>query len=125
MTPPLAATVTSLPPVKAAPVAMVPPFSVSAPLPMLFAKSAGLIAVSGFVADRLIGYQRSILLGAVIMGLGLFTITMPNQQIFILARGAATIGSAYDTIDATGSYAGRAGLADHPSRPGPLKTADE
>lgn len=43
----------------------------------------------GYVADRIIGYQRSILLGAVIMATGLFMITMPNEQIFKL--GLATI----------------------------------
>jgi proton-dependent oligopeptide transporter, POT family len=43
----------------------------------------------GYVADRIIGYQRSILLGAVIMATGLFMITVPNEQIFKL--GLATI----------------------------------
>ena len=43
----------------------------------------------GYVADRIIGYQRSILLGAVIMAAGLFMITVPNEQIFKL--GLATI----------------------------------
>jgi POT family proton-dependent oligopeptide transporter len=43
----------------------------------------------GYIADKVLGYQRSILLGAVIMALGLFMVTMPNQQIFTL--GLATI----------------------------------
>ena len=43
----------------------------------------------GYVADRIIGYQRSILLGAVIMAAGLFMIAMPNEQVFRL--GLATI----------------------------------
>ena len=43
----------------------------------------------GYVADRIIGYQRSILLGAVIMAAGLFMIAMPSEQIFNL--GLATI----------------------------------
>ncbi len=43
----------------------------------------------GYVADRIIGYQRSILLGAVIMAAGLFMISMPDQNIFKL--GLATI----------------------------------
>lgn len=43
----------------------------------------------GYVADRVIGYQRSILLGAVIMSAGLFMIAMPSEQIFNL--GLATI----------------------------------
>ena len=43
----------------------------------------------GYVADRIIGYQRSILLGAVVMAAGLFMIAMPNEQVFKL--GLATI----------------------------------
>lgn len=43
----------------------------------------------GYVADRLIGYQRSILIGAVIMSAGLFMIALPNEEIFKI--GLATI----------------------------------
>ncbi len=43
----------------------------------------------GYAADRILGYQRSILLGAVIMATGLFMVAMPNEQIFKL--GLATI----------------------------------
>ncbi len=43
----------------------------------------------GYVADRVIGYQRSILLGAVIMAAGLFMIAMPDEQVFKF--GLATI----------------------------------
>ena len=43
----------------------------------------------GYVADRIIGYQRSILLGAIIMAAGLFMIAMPSEQIFNF--GLATI----------------------------------
>lgn len=43
----------------------------------------------GYVADRVIGYQRSILVGAVIMAAGLFMIAMPDENIFKL--GLATI----------------------------------
>jgi POT family proton-dependent oligopeptide transporter len=43
----------------------------------------------GYVADRIIGYQRSILLGAVIMSAGLFMIAMPDENVFKL--GLATI----------------------------------
>ncbi len=43
----------------------------------------------GYVADRVLGYQRSILLGAIIMATGLFMISMPNETIFRL--GLATI----------------------------------
>lgn len=43
----------------------------------------------GYIADKVLGYQRSILLGAVIMAAGLFMISMPNQEVFKL--GLATI----------------------------------
>lgn len=43
----------------------------------------------GFVADRLIGYQRSLLIGAVVMSVGLFLIAIPNEEVFKI--GLATI----------------------------------
>jgi len=43
----------------------------------------------GYVADRVIGYQRSILLGAAIMATGLFLIATSSQELFKL--GLATI----------------------------------
>lgn len=43
----------------------------------------------GYVADRIIGYQRSILVGAIIMAAGLFMISMPDENIFKF--GLATI----------------------------------
>ena len=43
----------------------------------------------GYVADKVLGYQRSILLGAVIMAAGLFMIAMPHPEVFKL--GLATI----------------------------------
>src|SRR2546423_11904675 len=43
----------------------------------------------GYVADKFIGYQRSILTGAVFMAAGLFMISVPNPSIFKL--GLATI----------------------------------
>ena len=43
----------------------------------------------GYVADRILGYQRSILLGAVVMAAGLFMISVPDETIFRL--GLATI----------------------------------
>ncbi|AWV06353.1 dihydroorotate dehydrogenase [Lysobacter maris] len=47
----------------------------------------------GYVADRVIGYQRSILLGAVIMSAGLFMIMVPNQQIFLLGLATVIVGN--------------------------------
>ena len=43
----------------------------------------------GYVADRVIGYQRSILLGAVVMAAGLFMVIVPNEAVFKI--GLATI----------------------------------
>jgi proton-dependent oligopeptide transporter, POT family len=43
----------------------------------------------GYVADRILGYQRSILLGAVIMAAGLFMIAYPDETVFRL--GLATV----------------------------------
>ncbi|AKC87164.1 peptide MFS transporter [Pseudoxanthomonas suwonensis] len=43
----------------------------------------------GYVADKLIGYQRSILVGAVFMAAGLFLITVPSEA--FLKLGLATI----------------------------------
>jgi tryptophan 2,3-dioxygenase len=36
----------------------------------------------GYVADRIIGYQRSILLGAAVMAVGLFMIAFPDEHVF-------------------------------------------
>ena len=58
-------------------------------LALVYATAIG----GGFVADRLLGYQRSILLGAVIMGLGLFTITVPNQDVFIFGLALVITGN--------------------------------
>lgn len=47
----------------------------------------------GYVADRVIGYQRSILLGAIVMVAGLFTITIPNREIFLLGLALVICGN--------------------------------
>ena len=47
----------------------------------------------GYVADRIIGYQRSILLGAVIMAAGLFTIMLPNKELFVLGLSLVIVGN--------------------------------
>ncbi|HEY7672978.1 MAG TPA: peptide MFS transporter [Gammaproteobacteria bacterium] len=47
----------------------------------------------GFVADRILGYQRSILVGAVIMAAGLFMITLPDQRIFALGLATIIVGN--------------------------------
>ena len=47
----------------------------------------------GYIADRIIGYQRSILLGAVVSAVGFFMIMMPNQQIFLLGLSTIIVGN--------------------------------
>lgn len=47
----------------------------------------------GYVADKLIGYQRSILVGALVMGAGLFMIMLPNQQLFLLGLATVIVGN--------------------------------
>lgn len=43
----------------------------------------------GYVADKILGYQRSILLGAVVMAAGLFMVVVPNETVFKI--GLATV----------------------------------
>jgi POT family proton-dependent oligopeptide transporter len=47
----------------------------------------------GLIADRVIGYQRSILLGAVIMAAGLFMISMPSDAVFRLGLATIIVGN--------------------------------
>ncbi|MFL6674186.1 MAG: peptide MFS transporter [Massilia sp.] len=47
----------------------------------------------GFIADRVIGYQRSILLGAAFMAAGLFAITIPDPDIFKLGLATIIVGN--------------------------------
>ena len=47
----------------------------------------------GYVADKLIGHQRSILLGAVIMATGLFMLALPSQTLFKLGLATIIVGN--------------------------------
>ena len=47
----------------------------------------------GYAADQLIGYQRSILIGAVIMASGLFVIMVPNQDVFLFGLALVIVGN--------------------------------
>lgn len=47
----------------------------------------------GWVADRVIGYQRSILVGAVFMAAGLFMVSIPNQDVFKLGLATIIVGN--------------------------------
>ena len=47
----------------------------------------------GLVADKIIGYQRSILVGAVFMAAGLFMISIPDANIFKLGLATIVVGN--------------------------------
>ncbi|MBB1473619.1 MFS transporter [Luteimonas sp. MC1782] len=47
----------------------------------------------GYVADKLIGYQRAILLGAIFMAAGLFLITTPSEQWLKLGLATVIVGN--------------------------------
>ena len=47
----------------------------------------------GYVADKIIGYQRSILVGAVFMAVGLFMISIPSEDIFKLGLATIIVGN--------------------------------
>jgi proton-dependent oligopeptide transporter, POT family len=47
----------------------------------------------GYIADRILGYQRSILVGAIVMAAGLFMIMVPNHQVFIMGLATVIVGN--------------------------------
>ena len=47
----------------------------------------------GYAADKLIGHQRSILLGAVIMAAGLFLLAVPSEHMFKLGLATIIVGN--------------------------------
>jgi len=47
----------------------------------------------GYVADRVLGYQRSILIGAVFMATGLFMIALPDENIFKFGLATIIVGN--------------------------------
>ena len=47
----------------------------------------------GYVADRVLGYQRSILVGAAVMGTGLFLVMVPNQDVFLIGLATVIVGN--------------------------------
>ncbi len=52
-------------------------------------------AIGGMVADRLIGHKNSIMLGAVLMTLGHFTMAFQNQTVFYLSLGLLIVGNGF------------------------------
>jgi POT family proton-dependent oligopeptide transporter len=49
--------------------------------------------LGGYVADRLLGYQRSIMLGGVLMALGMFLLMSPSLPIFLLGLAVVVVGN--------------------------------
>ncbi len=47
----------------------------------------------GYVADKIIGSQHSILVGALVMGAGLFLLMIPNQDLFMVGLSTVIIGN--------------------------------
>jgi proton-dependent oligopeptide transporter, POT family len=47
----------------------------------------------GYIADKVLGYQRSILVGAVVMAAGLFMISLPSEQIFMVGLATIIVGN--------------------------------
>ncbi|MCW4455635.1 oligopeptide:H+ symporter [Flavobacterium sp. MXW15] len=47
----------------------------------------------GYVADKMVGFQRSILLGAVFMALGLFLLASPTEPLFKLGLATIIVGN--------------------------------
>ena len=47
----------------------------------------------GYIADKVIGYQRSILIGAAVMAAGLFAIMLPDEQLFLVGLALVIVGN--------------------------------
>ncbi|HSX64702.1 MAG TPA: oligopeptide:H+ symporter, partial [Pseudoxanthomonas sp.] len=47
----------------------------------------------GYIADKMIGFQRSILLGAVFMSTGLFLLALPSESMFKLGLATIIVGN--------------------------------
>jgi POT family proton-dependent oligopeptide transporter len=47
----------------------------------------------GYIADKIIGYQRSILLGAVVMAAGLFVVMLPSKELFLFGLSMVIVGN--------------------------------
>jgi POT family proton-dependent oligopeptide transporter len=49
--------------------------------------------LGGYVADRVLGYQRSIMLGGVLMALGMFLLMSPSLPMFLLGLAVVVVGN--------------------------------
>jgi POT family proton-dependent oligopeptide transporter len=49
--------------------------------------------LGGYAADRILGYQRSVLLGAAFIATGLFTLLLPDQTSFMIGLSVIIVGN--------------------------------
>ena len=49
--------------------------------------------LGGMIADRYLGYQRSIIVGGLLMGLGLFLLILPEMQWFLIGLSIVVVGN--------------------------------
>ena len=49
--------------------------------------------LGGFAADRLLGYQRAVMLGAAVITAGLFLLLLPSQTAFTWALSIIVVGN--------------------------------
>ncbi|MEN6540775.1 MAG: oligopeptide:H+ symporter, partial [Mizugakiibacter sp.] len=49
--------------------------------------------LGGYVADRILGFQRAVLLGAVFIAVGLFTLMLPQQTVFMYGLSLVIVGN--------------------------------
>jgi POT family proton-dependent oligopeptide transporter len=49
--------------------------------------------LGGYVADRILGYQRSIMLGGVLMAVGMFLLMTPSLPMFLLGLAVVVVGN--------------------------------
>jgi proton-dependent oligopeptide transporter, POT family len=51
--------------------------------------------IGGLLADRLLGYRRSVMIGCVLMGLGYFGLAFPGMPAFYISLGLIIIGTGF------------------------------
>ncbi|HPO25741.1 MAG TPA: MFS transporter, partial [Arenimonas sp.] len=49
--------------------------------------------LGGFAADRILGYQRAVMLGAVVIAIGLFMLMLPSETMFKVALSVIVVGN--------------------------------
>jgi POT family proton-dependent oligopeptide transporter len=49
--------------------------------------------LGGYVADKILGYQRSVMLGGIIIAIGLFTLLIKDQTVFLIGLSVIIVGN--------------------------------